>query len=111
MAGLWSAWRDPAVADSTLLSCTVLTTDAVGELTHIHDRMPLIMPERDWASWLDPDRPPPATLLERPGPEVVAGLELRRVSDRVNSVKNNGSELVAAVDHAHSEVGEQIRLL
>lgn len=41
VAGLWEA------AESAL-TCTVITTDAVGELRSVHDRMPLILGERDW---------------------------------------------------------------
>ncbi|MBO0855712.1 MAG: SOS response-associated peptidase, partial [Nocardia sp.] len=45
MAGLWSVWRDNSQAEpKPLMSCTILTTDAVGGLIRIHDRMPLVMP-------------------------------------------------------------------
>ncbi|MBF6364627.1 SOS response-associated peptidase [Nocardia puris] len=101
MAGLWSVWRDRSVADSEpLLSCTILTTDAVGELTRIHDRMPLPMPREHWDAWLDPDHPAPASLLETPSEEVVASIVARPVSTLVNSVRNNGPELLAPVDGA-----------
>ena len=33
---------------------TIITTDAVGPLRDIHDRMPLILPASEWAAWLDP---------------------------------------------------------
>ena len=62
MAGLWSVWK-PAKDASPLLSCTIITTDAVGELAEIHDRMPLIVAERDWDRWLDPDAPADLELL------------------------------------------------
>ena len=50
MGGLWSAWRakDGAPDEPPLLSCTILTTDAVGPLQQVHDRMPLIL-RRDQA--------------------------------------------------------------
>lgn len=95
MAGLWSVWRDRTQPDTEpLLSCTVLTTDAVGDLTRIHDRMPLPMPEQHWEAWLDPDHPAPAALLEPPSEELVAGISVRPVSRLVNSVRNNGPELL-----------------
>ncbi|MCX5044562.1 SOS response-associated peptidase [Aldersonia sp. NBC_00410] len=111
MAGLWSVWRDSHTESAPLLSCTILTTDAVGELARIHDRMPLIMESRHWDSWLDPDHEAPADLLVPPGEDVIAGLELRPVSDRVNSVKNNAAELLEPVDPGKAPVGEQISLL
>ncbi|WP_067659728.1 SOS response-associated peptidase [Nocardia harenae] len=110
MAGLWSVWRDRDVPDSApLLSCTILTTDAVGELTKIHDRMPLPMPREHWDAWLDPDHPAPAELLATPDPAVVADIVPRAVSPLVNSVRNNGPELLAPVDPG--ELPEQISLL
>lgn len=99
MAGLWSVWRDRALPDAEpLLSCTILTTDAVGELTRVHDRMPLPMPREHWDAWLDPDHPAPADLLATPGEELVADIVQRPVSPLVNSVRNNGPELVEAID-------------
>ncbi|MBH0775742.1 SOS response-associated peptidase [Nocardia bovistercoris] len=112
MAGLWSIWRDRALPDSDpLLSCTILTTDAVGDLTKIHDRMPLPMPREHWDAWLDPDRPAPAELLETPKPETVAHIVARPVPTLVNSVKNNGPELLSAVDGTGADRAEQISLL
>ncbi|TSD97329.1 SOS response-associated peptidase [Skermania sp. ID1734] len=102
MAGLWSVWRDPDADRSVppLLSCTILTTDAVGELQRIHDRMPLVMPAQRWDAWLDPDHRAPAELLEPPDPEIVGALEVRRVAPLVNSVKNNSPELVRPAEEA-----------
>ncbi|MGO4614843.1 SOS response-associated peptidase [Nocardia sp. 2YAB30] len=98
MAGLWSVWRDRSLPESEpLLSCTILTTDAIGDLTRIHDRMPLPMPKEHWDAWLDPDHPAPAGLLDTPSEEVVAGIVPRPVPALVNSVRNNGPELLARV--------------
>lgn len=98
MAGLWSVWRDRSLDDPRpLLSCTILTTDAIGDLTRIHDRMPLPMPEENWAAWLDPDHPAPAELLGAPDEDLVARITARPVTPLVNSVKNNGPELLAPV--------------
>lgn len=100
LAGLWSTWRDPeADADAPpLVTCAVLTTDAVGELTTVHDRMPLLMAPDAWAAWLDPDRDDVSDLLVPPDGSLVDLLELRPVSDKVNSVRNNGPELVDRAD-------------
>ena len=113
MAGLWSVWRDRSQQESEpLLSCTILTTDAVGDLTRIHDRMPLPMPREHWDAWLDPDHPAPATLLETPSVESVAGIVARPVSSLVNSVRNNGPELLAPLDiQSDTETAGQISLL
>lgn len=91
VAGLWSVWK-PAATAPPLLSCTMITTGAVGELAGIHDRMPLVVPEQDWDRWLDPDAPADTELLAR-SPEA-HGIGLREVSTLVNSVRNNGPQLL-----------------
>jgi putative SOS response-associated peptidase YedK len=99
MAGLWSVWKPggPSANDgSPLLSCTIITTDAVGELAEIHDRMPLVVSEGDWDRWLDPDVPVDEELLSRP-PDT-HDIRIREVSTLVNSVRNNGPELLEPVD-------------
>ena len=93
MAGLWSVWKSPSTrSDSPLLSCTIITTDAVGELAAIHDRMPLIVAEGDWDRWLDPDVPAELDFLATP--PRIDGIEMRQISTLVNSVRNNGPELL-----------------
>jgi putative SOS response-associated peptidase YedK len=95
MAGLWTTWRDPADKDGPpVVSAAVLTTDAVGPLTSIHDRMPLLMTPDHWAAWLDPDAEDPGDLLTSVPTELIESLELRPVSSKVNSVRNNGPDLV-----------------
>jgi putative SOS response-associated peptidase YedK len=41
-AGLWDRWQSPI--GKTLLSFTILTTAATGELAELHDRRPIIVP-------------------------------------------------------------------
>ncbi|MGH3970420.1 MAG: SOS response-associated peptidase [Mycobacterium sp.] len=104
MAGLWSVWKSAKDA-SPLLSCTIITTDAVGELAEIHDRMPLVVAETDWDRWLDPDAPPDPGLLA--GPPDVRGIRMREISTLVNNVRNNGPELIEPA----TEQPEQATLL
>jgi putative SOS response-associated peptidase YedK len=94
MAGLWSTWRPAGAAKDTppLLSCTIITTDAVGRLAEVHDRMPLMVDEDDWDRWLDPDRPVDDRLILPH--HAVDHVQIREVSRLVNSVRNNGPELL-----------------
>ncbi|OBH01107.1 hypothetical protein A5696_14270 [Mycobacterium sp. E2699] len=106
MAGLWSVWKPKDQKDAQpLLSCTIITTDAPGELAEIHDRMPLVVAERDWDRWLNPDAPVDEELLART-PDV-HGIRMREVSTLVNNVRNNGPELLEPV----GEQSEQMKLL
>ncbi|MGZ8176664.1 SOS response-associated peptidase [Williamsia sp. SKLECPSW1] len=99
MAGLWTTWRPKDAGPDTppLMSCTIITTDAVGPLRDIHDRMPLIMPSENWDAWLDPDAPPAETLLAPPSDEVVAAIDRREMASLVNRVANNGPDLLEPV--------------
>ena len=58
LAGLYSWWRNPALANEDparwVLTATVLTGPAQGALADIHDRMPVVLPEECWDQWLDP---------------------------------------------------------
>lgn len=102
MAGLWSTWHDPNGDPDAppLVSCAVLTTDALGQLTEVHDRMPLLLAEENFATWLDPDRTDVTDLLAGHDMALIESLELRPVSSQVNSVRNNGPELIVRVDPA-----------
>jgi len=97
MAGLWSTWRpkDAPKDSAPLLSCTIITTDAAGPLAEIHDRMPLSISAADWDRWLDPDAPADEGLLRGHGD--LDRIVIREVSTLVNSVRNNGPELIEAV--------------
>jgi putative SOS response-associated peptidase YedK len=99
MAGLWSTWRpkDASKDDPPLLSCTIITTDAAGPLAEIHDRMPLTVSKSDWDRWLDPDAPIDEGLLRGHGD--LDRIAIREVSRLVNSVRNNGPELLEPVEH------------
>ena len=54
IAGLWSEWRD-RVSDETLVTCTVIITEANSFIGAIHDRMPVLLDEEGAAAWLSGD--------------------------------------------------------
>ncbi len=100
-AGLYELWPDPAMADDDpgrwLWTCTVITQQATDTLGEIHDRCPVVVPAQLHGAWLDCTTGDPAVagrLLEAmPEPN----LQPRVVSASVNSVRNNGPELIRAV--------------
>ena len=51
-AGLWENWQAPD--GSTILSCTIITTEPNDLIKDIHNRMPVILPENAYANWLQP---------------------------------------------------------
>jgi putative SOS response-associated peptidase YedK len=104
-AGIWESWRDKKDPEAEpLITFSIITTDAIGRLTDIHDRMPLLMTKDNWGTWLDPDRDEVGELLTPPR-DLVDALELRPISDRVNNVRNNGPELLERVEADAVDLG------
>lgn len=101
-AGLWEVWRsDP---DSPwLLSCTIVTTRANSVMEPIHDRMPVMLPETAWQTWLDVRASDQAELEQLLVPAPDAEIEVWPVSTMVNSANNNGPELVDRVEPIEPE--------
>lgn len=91
-AGLWSAWGD---IDQPLITCSVITTAALGRLAGVHERMPLLLDEARWDQWLDHStRADPDQLLRGPSVEMIDRLEIRAVGPAVGNVRNGGPELI-----------------
>jgi putative SOS response-associated peptidase YedK len=93
-AGVWAVWGRGA---DRLLTFSILTTAARGDLAGVHDRMPLVLGPARWADWLGSADPAP---LLAPAPPAYAGIEVRPVSAAVGNVRNNGAELIRREDPA-----------
>ena len=92
-AGLYSWWRDPSRSAEDParwhLTATILTTDALGDLRDIHDRMPVTLPQEWWDDWLDPTVDGDQALVDaavEASAEVAESLVLREVAP----IKNDG---------------------
>ena len=99
-AGLWSAWRDPAAAQTDtpwLHSATIVTTAANTFMRPVHDRMPALLPASSWSEWLDPTNHDVTALgrLLVPAPEGL--LTMHPVATAVGNVRNKGPHLVEPV--------------
>lgn len=94
-AGLWEQWKHPE--GETIRSFTIITTKANELVKPIHDRMPVILKENLETQWVDAENKDTDKLssLLQPYP---AGLMLAyRVSDIVNSPKNDIPECVEPI--------------
>lgn len=95
---MFENWPDPSLPsdhpDKWLRTATIITTAAPDALGHIQDRTPLIVTPGMFSDWLDPETTSEADVRalmdSMPEPHLVP----RVVSDRVNSVRNNGPELI-----------------
>jgi putative SOS response-associated peptidase YedK len=74
---------------AALVTAAVITAEVSGELAAVHPRMPVVLGEESWADWLDPGRGDVTELLAGPSAVLLACLETRPVSRRVDNVRNN----------------------
>ena len=88
-AGLWEGCRLPD--GSVVRSFTIVTTAANAEMTALHERMPVILEQPDWAAWLGEAAGDPAALL-RAAPD--GTLRFWPVGRKVNAPRNNGPDLL-----------------
>ena len=97
LAGLWDAWKEPKKSvqgvDTWLQSFTIITTEANELMSPVHNRMPVILHERDWNRWLDrtPAEQPPIDLLRPFEPDE---MQAEACNPLVGNVKNNGPEML-----------------
>lgn len=54
VAALWDVWEG---ADTPLLSCTLVTTEAAADFRPWHARMPVLLTREECRRWLDNERP------------------------------------------------------
>jgi putative SOS response-associated peptidase YedK len=100
-AGLYELWPDPERdehdPDRWVWSYTIITRTAPDAVGHIHDRSPVLVPAERRAHWLDPSLVEPERVKELLASIPEPLLTPREVSRAVNSVRNNGPELVEPV--------------
>ena len=97
-AGIYDLWRDEALPEdhekAWLWTAAIITTQATDDVGQIHDRMPMVISRDHWADWLDPGNTEPGQVQATMLPAMAGGLTSYPVSMAVNSVRNNGSELI-----------------
>ncbi len=96
LAGLWEIWNAPDA--SRILSCTIITTQPNSFLKDIHDRMPVILPESAYQTWLDPKELNPASLQPLLQPYPAEMMSAYEVSTLVNSPANEVKECILPVN-------------
>ena len=91
-AGLWDSWKNPGTGQP-LLSATMLITEPNGFVTTVHDRMPVLLTEKQFEPWLSGEAG--AEYLRPAGNDML--LQMWPVSKRVNSSKAPADD-VALID-------------
>ena len=89
LGGIWDVWYH---GDYGVKSFSIITTAPSTEIAPIHDRMPLVFPDRKqqelWLSDLPLDEV--VSMMHPPDDGIFS---MYPVTDMVNSVKNDGPEL------------------
>lgn len=104
-AGLYESWQPkPGEWQRTF---TIITTSANALLQPIHDRMPVILDERAAEDWMNANEAQPKHLKNLLATAPEQKLVINPASPLVNSVKNDGPELL----DVHVAPGRQLRLI
>jgi putative SOS response-associated peptidase YedK len=101
VCGLWDQWKDTQTGQN-LYSYTIITVEANKKMSLLHDRMPAILHRDMEKVWLDESVPvrEVLSLLVACEDDMI---EYYRVSDKVNSVRENNAErILPAEDDPYS---------
>ena len=90
-AGIWQDW---SFEDETLRTCAIVTTGANTAMSTIHHRMPVIVPQEDWALWLGEKGKGAALLMQAASEDL---LQFHRVDRAVNSNRSSGAHLIEPI--------------
>ena len=93
-AGLWENWH--AADGSQILSCTIITTEPNDFMRPIHNRMPVILPQTAYPSWLEQQEADIQALQSLLIPYPSEELTAYPVSRLVNSPGNDYPEVTQA---------------
>lgn len=94
-AGLWECWKKSA---PPIESCTIITTNANGLMSELHDRMPVILSPTAAEIWMDQEIDRPEPLLSLLQPYADDEMEAYPVSTLVNSPKHDSSACINPLD-------------
>lgn len=99
MAGLWETWEGDD--GDSLRSLTILTTDANDLVSPIHDRMPVVLPRAEEATWVDggPDERRDLC-VPYPGDD----LDAYPISRTVNDPDTDGATIIEPHDGGQSKL-------
>jgi putative SOS response-associated peptidase YedK len=94
-AGLWDEWQSPD--GGALRTCTIITTEPNELMSTLHNRMPVILNQKDYAEWLDSTPRTPDSLLHLIKPFPADKMSAHPVSTMVNTPNNDRAELIVPV--------------
>ena len=84
---------------SPIATCAIITTTPNELMQPIHNRMPVILPKKAYADWLNPANQDAETLAALLQPYPAKEMEAWEVSRRVNKPENDSADLLQPVVH------------
>lgn len=91
-AGVYDTWKDVEGIEWNTYS--IITTEPNKEMSQVHNRMPVILHKDDEEAWLDPNKASRESVETFLLPYEDNGLEMYKVSEDVNSTRNNDRKLI-----------------
>jgi putative SOS response-associated peptidase YedK len=95
-AGLWSLWTPPTGGDP-IATVAVVTRDASDSVSHVHDRMPVIVHPRAWTRWLSVDVTEYEQVAEILAVNTVLEAKTWRVTPKMSKPQFSGPECLDPV--------------
>lgn len=95
-AGLMETWS--SADGSEVDTGAILTTKANGDISRIHDRMPVVIRQEDFSRWLDCKTQEPRDVVDLMKPIDEGFFETIPVSDKVNKVANMAADILEPVE-------------
>ena len=108
MAGLWEEWT--AANGERIKTVTIITCEANDLIRRLHDRMPVILADEDWAKWLGEIPASDAELKALLKPYSSEQMKLWPVDKKVGNVRNNGPDLIRPVALTEPEQADLLSL-
>lgn len=99
-AGIWN--KHFMENGEAVFTCAIVTTKSSKNLASIHDRMPVILNLSNAKEWIDPNNTDYQKLKHIITENLKDELNYYQVSDRVNNVRNNDSDLLHEVTSTHA---------
>jgi putative SOS response-associated peptidase YedK len=93
-AGLWDRWQDPE--GESVETFTIITCASNELVSQLHDRMPVIVDQRDFDTWLD-STAPTEKVKELLHPYPAGRMTLWKVGALVNNPRNESDECIRKV--------------
>jgi putative SOS response-associated peptidase YedK len=108
-AGLYEWWPGNPTTPA-IESYTIITTQANEAVAKLHERMPVLLDQRDYDAWLDSKNENTEALKALLKPYPAEEMCIYLVSSRVNNVKNDDESLIQCSnsnDHSLSLPGSR----